>query len=204
MDPATFLGGIVATIIGTLVFAVLWVWLEPRVRVELAKRRLFELQVPRPETQSRLRIVERTLQLPSASEQPDDKPSDDWVRRESIREKLEEIETMIDLGYADARVWCTKGDLLEQLRQPEEALTCYSRALELNPDHAESLRRRGLLNYNVLKRWDDAAADFQQLKRDPKYREEALVLFTLASYEQRVLETDRVVAGLLQAIRQKN
>jgi tetratricopeptide (TPR) repeat protein len=99
-------------------------------------------------------------------------------------EEIEEYEKALELGFENADIWCSYGACLEEVKQVDKAIDAYSRALEIDPRHADSLRFRGVLRVK-LGDWDAAIADFERLKLIPKYESFAIGLLAFARSQKR-------------------
>jgi tetratricopeptide (TPR) repeat protein len=120
-----------------------------------------------------------------------------------LLEEIEEYEKALKLGHDEnADIWCGYGACLEELKQTDKAIQAYSRALEIDPRHADSLRFRGMLRMK-LGDWDAAIKDFERLKLIPEYKSFAIGWIALARSQKRKAYKDQVIANLLKSVRRE-
>jgi Flp pilus assembly protein TadD len=67
----------------------------------------------------------------------------------------------VELGLRDVETLFAFGRLFERLTRFEDAVKAYRRIGEVNPDHAEALKRL-VASLMELRRWSDAIEPFQQ------------------------------------------
>ncbi len=81
---------------------------------------------------------------------------------------LKEYDNLIDVEKNDASFYNNRGNLKDELNQPNEAITDFDKAIFLKPDYLDAYFNRGIAYYN-LQEFEKAQKDFEFVtKNNPK------------------------------------
>ena len=98
-----------------------------------------------------------------------------YFKQDDLEKVLELTEKAIEMDPTDIRPIDLMGVALFEKGFNDDAIVCYDKILELNPDHDDAKLKKGQL-LTELKKYDDAIAIFDQLIDDnSEKRDEALI-----------------------------
>lgn len=112
-----------------------------------------------------LACLERVLEMNSRNETA-------WYDRGNLlramrrfEEALSSYDRAIELNPRYLYAWGNKGAVFSDMRRPEEAIACYDRAIEIDPNDATAWFSKGAVLFNLVKRFSEALACFEQAGR---------------------------------------
>ena len=98
-----------------------------------------------------------------------------YFKQDDLEKVLELTGKAIDMDPTDIRPLDLMGVALFEKGFNDDAMVCYDKILELNPDHNDAKLKKGQL-FTELKKYDDAIDIFNQLiDEDTDRRDEALI-----------------------------
>ena len=125
----------------------------------------------------------------------------DWGSQESLvaaNSLLEELKNKpsFPTGLL-APIYCKRGEAYYQLKEYQQALTDFNRALELDPDYTWAYHSRGRV-YDALKEYQQAIVDFNHmLEIDPNYTHgycsRGWAYYWLKEYQQALADFNRAL-----------
>lgn len=113
-----------------------------------------------------------------------------------------ELRELTQQGVSTPQVWYNLAVAHQELGQLADALACWNRVLEQAPGHTDARARRGEVLLDLL-RWQDAAADFEQViaaggdagESDPARMNLSLAYWRLGRLEDACAQLEAVLAA---------
>ena len=101
----------------------------------------------------------------------------------------------------DAWGWRNKGGALYSLGKYDEAIECYDKAIQIDPDSPVVWNNKGLA-LNSLGKYDEAIASYDKaIQIDPDdadvWNNKGLALNSLGKYDEAIASYDRAIQGLI-------